>query len=43
VLPDDVQTLAGSVLEHRLLLAPAVAEGERAAVVAGAVAGVSAL
>ena len=22
VLPDDVQTLAGSVLEHRLLLAP---------------------
>jgi len=43
VLPDDVQTLAGSVLEHRLVLAPAVAEGERAAVVADAVAGVSAL
>jgi MoxR-like ATPase len=43
VLPDDVQRLAGSVLEHRLLLAPAVAEGERAAVVADAVAGVSAL
>jgi MoxR-like ATPase len=43
VLPDDVQTLAGSVLEHRLLLAPAVAEGERGAVVADAVAGISAL
>jgi len=43
VLPDDVQTLASSVLEHRLLLAPAVAEVERAAVVADAIAGVSAL
>ena len=37
VLPDDVQSLAGSVLCHRLLLAPGVSESERATVVADAI------
>ena len=37
VLPDDVQSLAGSVLSHRLLLAPGVSESERATVVADAI------
>ena len=35
-LPDDVQALAHSVLEHRLLLAPGAGESERSAVVADA-------
>ena len=35
-LPDDVQALAHAVLEHRLLLAPGAAPGERTAVVADA-------
>jgi MoxR-like ATPase len=43
VLPDDVQELACSVLAHRLLLAPAAAESERAAIVADAVRRVPAL
>jgi MoxR-like ATPase len=43
VLPDDVQELAGSVLAHRLLLAPGVPEEERSSVVADAVASVPAL
>jgi MoxR-like ATPase len=42
-LPDDVQALAPSVLAHRLLLAPGVADDERAAVVGDAVRRVSAL
>ena len=42
-LPDDVQALAPSVLAHRLLLGPGVAEGEREAVIADALNGVSAL
>jgi MoxR-like ATPase len=43
VLPDDVQALAPSVLGHRLLLAPGIAESERAAVVEDALGRVSAL
>jgi MoxR-like ATPase len=43
VLPDDVQALAPAVLSHRLLLAPGVAESERAAIVAEAVESVPAL
>jgi MoxR-like ATPase len=43
VLPDDVQSLAGSVLSHRLLLAPGVSESERVNVVADAVESVPAL
>jgi MoxR-like ATPase len=43
VLPDDVQVLAGSVLAHRLLLAPGVPEGTRSEVVSAALARVSAL
>ena len=43
VLPDDVQALAVPVLSHRLLLAPGVAESERAAVVADAIESVPAL
>ena len=43
VLPDDVQALAGSVLSHRLLLAPGVPESEREAIVADAVETVPAL
>ncbi len=35
-LPDDVQALAHTVLEHRLLLAPGAGEGERSAIVADA-------
>ena len=42
-LPDDVQALAPSVLAHRLVLAPGVAEGEREVVIADALNGVSAL
>jgi MoxR-like ATPase len=42
-LPDDVQALAPSVLGHRLLLSPGVAESERARVVEDAVGRVSAL
>jgi MoxR-like ATPase len=42
-LPDDVQALAPSVLGHRLLLAPGIAESERAAVVEDALGRVSAL
>jgi MoxR-like ATPase len=42
-LPDDVQALAPSVLAHRLLLAPGVADDERTAVVGDAVGRVSAL
>jgi MoxR-like ATPase len=42
-LPDDVQALAPSVLGHRLLLAPGIAESERAAVVGDALGRVSAL
>ena len=42
-LPDDVQALAPSVLAHRLVLAPGVAEGEREVVIAEALNGVSAL
>ncbi len=34
VIPDDVQALAHSVLDHRLLLAPATPESERAGIVA---------
>jgi MoxR-like ATPase len=36
-LPDDVQALAPSVLEHRLLLAPAASEADRAAAVREAI------
>jgi MoxR-like ATPase len=43
VLPDDVQTLAGTVLGHRLLLAPGSGEELRAAVIADAVGSVPAL
>jgi MoxR-like ATPase len=42
-LPDDVQALAGSVLTHRLLLAPGSAGDARAAVVRDALDRVSAL
>jgi MoxR-like ATPase len=42
-LPDDVQALASSVLAHRLVLAPGVAEGEREAVIGDALNTVSAL
>jgi MoxR-like ATPase len=42
-LPDDVQALAGSVLPHRLLLAPGSAGDSRAAVVRDALDRVSAL
>jgi MoxR-like ATPase len=42
-LPDDVQALAHSVLEHRLLLAPGAIEEDRRAVVADAVERVPAL
>lgn len=42
VVPDDVQALAGTVLEHRLLLAPGAPEEERKAVVADALDSVSA-
>jgi MoxR-like ATPase len=43
VLPDDVQELAPTVLSHRLLLAPGVAESEREAVIAGALESVPSL
>jgi MoxR-like ATPase len=43
VLPDDVQALAATVLEHRLLLAPGVPEAARSEVVASALERVSAL
>ncbi|MCW3033185.1 MAG: MoxR-like ATPase [Solirubrobacteraceae bacterium] len=43
VLPDDVQTLAGSVLAHRLLLAPGVPDSSRGEIVDSALAAVSAL
>jgi MoxR-like ATPase len=43
VLPDDVQALASSALEHRLLLAPGATEDDRHAVVADALARVPAL
>ncbi len=43
VPPDDVQALAGSVLSHRLLLAPGVPESDREAIVADAVETVPAL
>jgi MoxR-like ATPase len=43
VLPDDVQRLAPGALAHRLLLAPAAAERERASVVADALERVPAL
>jgi MoxR-like ATPase len=36
-LPDDVQALAPSVLEHRLLLAPAASEADRTAAVREAI------
>jgi MoxR-like ATPase len=42
-LPDDVQELAGSVLTHRLLLAPAAAEIDPATIVADALSRVPAL
>jgi MoxR-like ATPase len=42
-LPDDVQALAGSVLAHRLLLAPGAAEAAREEIVADAVRAVPAL
>jgi MoxR-like ATPase len=42
-LPDDVQALAHSALEHRLLLRPGAAAGDRAAVVSSALERVSAL
>src|SRR5437763_11439476 len=42
-LPDDVQALAHSVLEHRLLLAPGTIEEDRQAVVADALERVPAL
>jgi MoxR-like ATPase len=42
-LPDDVQALAGTVLTHRLLLAPGSGDGERAAVVRDALERVPAL
>jgi MoxR-like ATPase len=43
VLPDDVQELALSVLPHRLLLAPGVGDGTRAAIVQDALSAVPAL
>ncbi len=43
VLPDDVQSLARSVLAHRLLLAPGVPDSARGEIVASALAAVSAL
>ena len=43
VLPDDVQSLAATVLAHRLLLAPGVAESERGAVIADAIESVPSL
>ncbi|MFL5869814.1 MAG: AAA family ATPase [Solirubrobacterales bacterium] len=43
VLPDDVQALAPSVLEHRLLLSPGADEADRKAAVAGALERVPAL
>jgi MoxR-like ATPase len=43
VLPDDAQTLAHSVLEHRLLLAPGATREDRRAVVADALERVPAL
>jgi len=43
VIPDDVQELAQPVLAHRLLLAPAAPESERAAIVADALNRVPAL
>jgi MoxR-like ATPase len=42
-LPDDVQALAPSVLEHRLLLSPGAGEADRRAAVAGALERVPAL
>ena len=43
VLPDDVQSLARSVLAHRLLLAPGVPDTARGEIVGSALAAVSAL
>ena len=43
VLPDDVQALAGSVLAHRILLAPGHSDDDRAAVVSDALERVPAL
>ena len=43
VLPDDVQALAGSVLAHRILLAPGHAGEERESVIAEALERVPAL
>ena len=43
VLPDDVQELAHTVLDHRLLLAPGVHGGGRAEIVDDALASVPAL
>jgi len=43
VLPDDVQSLAQSVLAHRLLLAPGVPDAARGEIVDSALAAVSAL
>ena len=42
-LPDDVQALAGTVLEHRLMLVPEAAGVERATIVADAIAATPAL
>ena len=42
-LPDDVQSLAGAVLSHRLLLAPGAGVAERAAIVRDALERVPAL
>jgi MoxR-like ATPase len=43
VLPDDVQELAGTVLAHRLLLAPGSGEDLRTRVVSDAIGSVPAL
>ena len=43
VLPDDVQSLAHSALEHRLLLRPGAAPDDRRAVIASALERVPAL
>jgi MoxR-like ATPase len=43
VLPDDVQTMAATVLAHRLLLAPEAAQGDASAVIADALERVPAL
>jgi MoxR-like ATPase len=43
VLPDDVQALAHSVLEHRLLLAPQASEGDATAIIDDALERVPAL